>query len=54
MLDTSLSNERSPLQNLGLFFSPLLFLQKVEVLKYTDEEYEKYLIDPVGTNQNKK
>lgn len=28
-------------------FVPFL-LQKVDVLRYTDEEYEKYLIDPVG------
>jgi hypothetical protein len=26
----------------------LFFWQKVDVLRYTDEEYEKYLIDPVG------
>ena len=25
----------------------------MDVLKYTDEEYEKYLIDPVGTSYNK-
>lgn len=24
-------------------------LQSVDVIKYTDEEYEKYLTDPVGT-----
>lgn len=25
-------------------------LQSVDVVKYTDEEYEKYLTDPVGIN----
>lgn len=25
-------------------------MQSVDVVKYTDEEYEKYLTDPVGTN----
>ena len=24
------------------------FLQSVDVVKYTDEEYEKHLADPVG------
>jgi hypothetical protein len=25
-------------------------VQSVDVVKYTDEEYEKYLTDPVGIN----
>lgn len=25
-------------------------MQSVDVVKYTDEEYEKYLTDPVGIN----
>jgi hypothetical protein len=29
------------------------FMQKVDVLKYTDEEYEKYLTEPVGTGCSK-
>jgi len=33
--------------SLSLFI--LLILQKADVVKYTDEEYEKYLVDPVGT-----
>lgn len=24
-------------------------MQSVDIIKYTDEEYEKYLTDPVGT-----
>jgi DNA methyltransferase 1-associated protein 1 len=28
--------------------------KKADVLKYTDEEYEKYLTDPVGTSCNNK
>jgi hypothetical protein len=28
-------------------------LQKVDVLRYMDEEYEKYLVDPVGTSCTK-
>ena len=38
------------LKNWGLvWFVCHFFLQKVDVLKYTDEEYEKYLTEPVGT-----
>lgn len=29
--------------------SDLISMQSVGVVKYTDEEYEKYLINPVGT-----
>lgn len=31
-------------------FSNMVFLQSVDILKYSDEEYEKHLTDPVGTN----
>ena len=41
-------------QNWGLlWFVCHFFLQKVDVLKYTDEEYEKYLTEPVGTGYSK-
>lgn len=32
----------------ALLFSFVNFVQSVDVIKYTDEEYEKYLTDPVG------
>lgn len=35
-------------------FACFFLLQKADVLKYTDEEYEKYLTDPVGTSCNNK
>lgn len=28
----------------------MVFLQSVDIVKYSDEEYEKHLTDPVGTN----
>lgn len=35
---------------IGAYLFVFLLMQSVDVVKYTDEEYEKYLTDPVGTN----
>lgn len=29
-----------------------MWMQSVDVVKYTDEEYKKHLTDPVGTTYN--
>lgn len=37
------------------FFNNYIFIdtmQSVDIVKYTDDEYEKYLNDPVGTTFN--
>lgn len=30
----------------------VMWMQSVDVVKYTDEEYKKHLTDPVGTTYN--